>query len=53
MDTETIWDKLPLLIGSGALVLSGPSLLKIIWFSSGAGRAGGGVARTLMYRVMR
>ncbi|WP_180811846.1 conjugal transfer protein TrbL family protein, partial [Enterococcus faecium] len=53
MDTETIWGKLPLLIGSGALVLSGPSLLKSIWFSSGAGRAGGGVARTLMYRVMR
>jgi hypothetical protein len=53
IDTETIWGKLPLLIGSGALVLSGPSLLKSIWFSSGAGRAGGGVARTLMYRVMR
>jgi len=53
MDTETIWGKLPFLIGSGALVLSGPSLLKSIWFSSGAGRAGGGVARTLMYRVMR
>src|SRR5699024_3677510 len=52
-DTETICGKLAVLIGSGALVLSGPSLLKSIWFSSGAGRAGGGVARTLMYRVMR
>lgn len=53
MDTDTIWGKLPFLIGTGALVLGGPSLLKSIWFSSGAGRAGGGVARTLMYRVMR
>lgn len=53
MDTETIWGKLPFLIGSGALLLSGPTLLKSIWFSSGAGRAGGGVARTLMYRIIR
>jgi len=53
MDTDTIWGKLPLVVGSGALVLSGPSLLKSIWFSSGAGRAGGGVARTLMYRFIR
>ncbi|MEY8291565.1 conjugal transfer protein TrbL family protein [Carnobacteriaceae bacterium 52-44] len=53
MDTETIWGKLPFIIGTGALVLSGPTILKSIWFSSGVGRAGGGVARTLMYRVMR
>lgn len=53
MDADTIWGKLPFVVGSGALVLSGPTLLKSIWFSSGAGRAGGGVARTLMYRFIR
>src|SRR5690625_4078576 len=53
MNTDTIWGKLPLVIGSGALVLSGPTVLKSIWFSSGVGRAGGGVARTLMYRFTR
>lgn len=53
MNTDTIWGKLPLVIGSGTLVLSGPTVLKSIWFSSGVGRAGGGVARTLMYRFTR
>jgi len=53
MDTDMLWGKLPLIIGAGALVLTGPSLLKSLWFSSGVGRAGGGATRSLMYKIMR
>ena len=46
LETESIWTKLPAIIGSGALVISGPSIAKSIWYSSGAGRSGMGMART-------
>src|SRR5699024_3387583 len=42
---DTIWSMLPAMVGSGALVISGPTLVKNIWFSSGAGRAGRSEAR--------
>lgn len=54
LDHDLIWTKLPALIGSGALVISGPTIIKNIWFSSGAGRGGVGVARTLLnYSMFR
>ncbi|MCD8503239.1 MAG: hypothetical protein LRY71_18275 [Bacillaceae bacterium] len=40
MESETLWPKIPALIGTGALVISGPSLVKSVWFSSGIGRTG-------------
>lgn len=46
MSGDTLWTKLPAMIGSGALVISGPSIVKSIWYSSGAGRSGMGMART-------
>lgn len=46
LQTEAIWTKLPAIIGAGALVISGPSIAKSIWYSSGAGRSGMGMART-------
>ena len=45
MSGDTLWTKLPAMIGSGALVISGPSIVKSIWYSSGAGRSGMGMAR--------
>lgn len=53
MESETIWPKLPALIGTGALVISGPSIVKSIWFSSGIGRTGQSVARSAMHLVSR
>ena len=53
MESETLWPKIPALIGTGALVISGPSLVKSIWFSSGIGRTGQGVARSAMHLVSR
>lgn len=53
LQTDTIWGKLPALIGSGALVISGPSIVKSIWYSSGAGRAGSGMVRAAMHRMLR
>lgn len=53
MQTDTVWGKLPALIGSGALVISGPSIVKSIWYSSGAGRAGSGMARSVVHRMLR
>lgn len=53
LQTDTIWGKLPALIGSGALVISGPSLVKSIWYSSGAGRTGSGMARATVHRILR
>ena len=53
LQTDTIWGKLPALIGSGALVISGPSLVKSIWYSSGTGRTGSGMARAAVHRILR
>lgn len=53
METDTIWPKLPALIGTGALVITGPSLVRSIWFSSGVGRTGQSVARSAMHLVAR
>lgn len=53
MQSDTIWTKLPALIGTGVLVISGPSLVKSIWYSSGAGRTGQGMARTAMHMISR
>lgn len=54
VDSALIWTKLPAIIGSGALVVTGPTFLKNLWFSSGAGRTGMGVGRTLMnYAIYR
>jgi len=47
---DTIWSMLPAMVGSGALVISGPTLVKNIWFSSGAGRAGGNIIRMATLR---
>ena len=52
MSGDTLWTKLPAMIGAGALVISGPSIVKSIWYSSGAGRSGMGVARTAINYVM-
>ncbi|UJF16801.1 hypothetical protein LZ578_12095 (plasmid) [Jeotgalibaca sp. MA1X17-3] len=49
---DTLWTKLPAMIGSGALVISGPSIVKSIWYSSGAGRSGMGMARTVVNYAM-
>ncbi|MCI3027551.1 hypothetical protein LMF32_00170 [Desemzia sp. C1] len=53
MEADTIWTKLPALIGTGALVITGPSLVRSIWFSSGVGRTGQSVARSAMHLVAR
>lgn len=53
METDTIWPKLPALIGTGALVITGPSLVRSIWFSSGVGRTGQSVAHSAMHLVAR
>lgn len=53
LQTDTIWGKLPALVGTGALVISGPSLVKSIWYSSGSGRAGSGMARAAFHRMLR
>jgi len=53
MEADTIWPKLPALIGTGALVISGPSLVKSIWYSSGAGKTGQGMARSAMRMISR
>lgn len=53
LQTDTIWGKLPALVGTGALVISGPSLVKSIWYSSGSGRAGSGMARAAVHRMLR
>lgn len=53
MEADTIWPKLPALIGTGALVISGPSLVKSIWYSSGAGKTGQGMARSAMHMISR
>lgn len=47
---DTIWSMLPSMIGTGALVISGPTLIKNIWFSSGAGRTGQTAMRLLIRR---
>ena len=52
IEGNTLWTKLPAMIGAGALVVSGPSIVKSIWYSSGAGRSGMGVARTAINYVM-
>lgn len=52
MSGDTVWAKLPAMIGSGALVISGPSIVKSIWYSSGAGRSGMGMARTVVNYAM-
>lgn len=52
MSGDTLWTKLPAMIGSGALVISGPSIVKSIWYSSGAGRSGMGMARTVVNYAM-
>lgn len=49
----TIWNTLPMMIGSGALVISGPTLVKNLWFTSGAGRTGQAVSRMLIRRLGR
>ena len=49
---DVIWTKLPAIIGSGALVVSGPTIIKNLWFSSGAGRSGMGMARTALNYTM-
>jgi len=53
MESDTIWLKLPALIGTGVLVISGPSLVKSIWYSSGAGKPGQGMARSAMHMISR
>jgi len=53
MEADTIWPKLPALIGTGVLVISGPSLVKSIWYSSGAGKTGQGMARSAMRMISR
>lgn len=53
MEADTIWPKLPALIGTGALVISGPSLVKSIWYSSGAGKTGQSMARSAMRMISR
>lgn len=53
MQSDTIWTKLPALIGTGVLVISGPSLVKSIWYSSGTARTGQGMARTAMHMISR
>lgn len=53
MESDTIWMKLPALIGTGALVITGPSLVRSIWFSSGVGRTGQSMARSAMHLVAR
>jgi len=53
MDTETIWGQLPAIIGSGALVIMGPSLLKSLWYKSGAGSSGQNAARSGMHMISR
>lgn len=49
---DLLWTKLPAIIGSGALVISGPTIIKNLWFSSGAGRSGMGMARTALNYTM-
>lgn len=49
-DHETIWTMLPAMVGTGALVISGPTLVKNIWFSSGMGRTGQTVLRMVSRR---
>jgi len=53
MEANTIWSKMPALIGTGVLVISGPSLVKSIWYSSGAGKTGQGMARSAMHMITR
>lgn len=52
-ETETVWTKLPMIIGTGTLVIVGPSLTKSIWYSSGAGKTGSGMARTVFRSMLR
>lgn len=47
---DSQWGMYPMFIGSGALVISGPTLVKNLWFSSGASRAGQSAFRMLMMR---
>lgn len=51
--SDLIWGKLPSLIGTGALVVTGPSLVKSIWYSSGIGRTGTSIARSAMMTIGR
>ena len=53
MDTQTIWGKLPAMIGTGALVVSGPSMVKSIWYSSGIGRSGQSALRSTVQLLAR
>lgn len=46
----SIWTILPGLIGTGALVVSGPTLIKNIWYSSGAGKTGQSALQMLIRR---
>jgi len=45
--------QLPLIIGSGAMVITGPTLVKSIWYKSGLGRTGSSVARSVMMGMRR
>lgn len=50
---QTFWGQLPMILGTGVLVISGPSILKSIWYTSGAGRTGQNAGRSAMRMVTR
>jgi hypothetical protein len=51
--TDDVWAQLALIIGTGFLVISGPTLIKSIRFSSGMGRQAQGVGRSAMHMISR
>jgi len=50
---QTFWGQLPMILGTGVLVISGPSILKSIWYTSGAGSTGQTAGRSAMRMVTR
>lgn len=47
------WGQVTAIIGTGAIVISGPSMVRNIWFSSGTGRSGRSVGNMAMRYVFK
>jgi len=53
MELDNFWVRISMVIGTGALVIAGPTLINKIKYSSGVGRQGTGAVRMVMHNLIR
>lgn len=53
MELDDFWVRISMVIGTGSLVIAGPTLINKIKYSSGVGRQGTGAVRHIMHNLIR